>query len=174
MHLDLNLAYFIWYEFTMNLALQTATLDVFFFPFWCVLPVQKAGVLAAALAIDFESRRCDASQKKPPKKPNLEQLYLTSSSSGKSTPPSRLAINKPLPSFLLFLCLSFLFRGSAHLWQIHYFTVWHSRMPRSPSAVEIEGNVPCFRPLLDSTGNVLHQWPTQILSLKMCICMAIQ
>lgn len=30
---------------------------------------------------------------------SLEQLYLTSSPSGKSTPPSRLSINKPLPSF---------------------------------------------------------------------------
>lgn len=50
----------------------------------------------AAAATDFESRRCDASQKN-----SLEQLNLTSSPSGQSTPPSRLAINKPLPSVLL-------------------------------------------------------------------------
>ena len=61
---------------------------------------------AAAAATDFDSRRCVSSQKEENKKKTtqekktVEQLYLTSSPSGKTAPPSRLTINKPLPSFI--------------------------------------------------------------------------
>lgn len=51
----------------------------------------------AAVATDFESRRCDVSQEKN----SLEQLYLTGSPSDKSTPPICLTINKRLPSYPL-------------------------------------------------------------------------
>lgn len=109
-HLDPNTGFCIWYEnkIIFNLSSELGACEI-------------SSVGDKQLLLPLTLNQGDRSQKH-----SLEQLYLTSSPSGKSTPPSRLAINKPLPSFPLF-------PRSAHLCESHHFTVWRSRTPRSLS-----------------------------------------
>ena len=74
-----------------------------------LLLTQKAGVLGTSSCcchwlwfkeMCFESKRRKQKKKTTQEKKTVEQLYLTSSPSGKTAPPSRLTINKPLPSFI--------------------------------------------------------------------------
>lgn len=106
-HLDLNSGFYIWYEhkIILTLTLKNKPPWCFFFPLssvhlkplCCLHKRPKCCGQTAAAAIDFESRRCDASKKKQ----TVWSSWTWHSPSGKSTPFSRLTINKPLPSFLL-------------------------------------------------------------------------